>query len=47
MSDDILSKMATEYESGAHRSNAEAMRAALLWLADHFDAQPLYIKFKS
>ena len=40
MSDNILSEMATEYESGAHRSNAEAMRAALLLLADYFDAQP-------
>lgn len=31
----ILDEMAREYESGAHKSNAEAMRAALLWLADN------------
>ena len=32
---DILFSMATEYESGVHKSNAEAMAAALLWLADN------------
>jgi len=30
-----IEEMAREYESGAHKSNAEAMRAALLWLADN------------
>lgn len=32
---DLLREMCVEYESGAHRSNEDAMRAALLWLADN------------
>lgn len=34
---DLLREMCVEYESGAHRSNEDAMRAALSILEKHFN----------
>ena len=39
---DLLREMCVEYESGAHRSNEDAMRAALLWLASNVSDEMVF-----